>query len=112
MGCNFTLVKGIYERKVFMNMKKVVSILLVLFTMGVIMIFAETTDGVRWNYSEDRGVTTLTNTTSNDLYVTARLWNGKIYGDGTGYLAAGQTKEIQAQVTSIRANRIKVATTW
>jgi hypothetical protein len=95
-----------------MNTKKVVSILLILFALGTVILLAETTDGVRWNYSEDTGVTTLTNTTSNDLYVSVWLWNGKIYGGGKGYLAAGQTKEIRAEVKTIQANRIKVSTKW
>jgi hypothetical protein len=95
-----------------MNMKKAVSIFLILFTLGIVVLFAETTDGVRWNFSESRGVTTLTNTTGNDLYVTAWLWNGSIYGGGKGYLASGETKEIPAEVTRIQANRIRTATAW
>jgi hypothetical protein len=95
-----------------MNTKKVISILVILLTLGVVILFAETTDGVQWNYSESRGVTTLTNTTNNDLYVVAELWNGQKYGNGWGYLAAGETKEIPAEIKSIMARRIKVATTW
>jgi hypothetical protein len=95
-----------------MQTKKAVSLILILLTLGAVVLFAETTNGVQWNYSEARGVTTLTNTTSNDLYVTAILWNDKIYGNGKGYLADGQTKEIPAQIKSIQANRIKTATAW
>ncbi|MDR1420854.1 MAG: hypothetical protein LBI86_10805 [Treponema sp.] len=95
-----------------MNTKKVAGVLLILFALGTAVLFAATTDGIQWNYSESRGATTLTNTTSNDLYVTAWLWNGDIYGGGKGYLAAGDTKEIPAEVTRIQANRIKVTTRW
>lgn len=76
------------------------------------MVFAKNEYGVEWNYSESKGVTTLTNTTDKDLYVMAVLWNGSTYGGGRGYLAPGQTKEIRAQVKSVQANRIKTATTW
>jgi hypothetical protein len=93
-----------------MNTKKVISVLLILFALGTVVLFAATTDGVQWNYSESRGVTTLTNTTGNDLYVSVWLKNGAIYGNG--YLAAGETKEIPVQVTSIRASRIRVTTNW
>jgi P pilus assembly chaperone PapD len=93
-------------------MKKAVSILLALLVLGTVVLFAATTDGVEWNYSESRGVTTLRNTTSNDLYVTVWVANGRPYSGGNGFLAAGATKEISAQVTSIRASRIKVATKW
>jgi hypothetical protein len=82
--------------RMYMNMKKMVSVLLILFALGTVVLFAATTDGVQWNYSESRGVTTLTNTTGNDLYV--MVWvNGSVYSGGNGYLAAG---------------RIKVTTKW
>jgi hypothetical protein len=95
-----------------MNTKKLVSVLLILFALGTVVLFAATTDGIRWNYSSSNGVTTLTNTTGNDLYVTVILWNGSIYGGGKGYLAAGETKEIRAEVRSVQANRIKVTAKW
>ncbi|GHV20691.1 hypothetical protein FACS189494_04970 [Spirochaetia bacterium] len=105
-----------------MNTKKMVSILLILCALGVVVLFAETTDGVRWSYSESEGVTTLTNTTGRDLYVVAYMDNregrrnsmGLIATDiyGTGFLGAGTMKKIPVRVTAISANWIPVATTW
>ncbi|GHV93020.1 hypothetical protein AGMMS50268_35230 [Spirochaetia bacterium] len=107
-----------------MNTKKMVSILLILCALGTVVLFAETTDGVRWNFSESRGVTTLTNTTSRDLYVTAYVENREgrrdfmgeiatdIYGGGLGFLGAGMTKEIPVRVKAIRALWIPAETKW